>query len=566
VTLLYLHLFCCIYIYCANTVNGSTFTSHNYYYDDVNRRIQATLEDGSMWKYTYNNRNELTGAGRYWSDWAPVTGQQYGYGFDNIGNRTNSTVGSIGNAPSTTYVVNNLDEYTNIATPGYKDIIGDAIATNYVTVNGGTADRKAEYFHKQIAITNTGGPVWQEVTNTSGGASITGGLAFPGSSQAMTYDADGNLTFDGIWTYSWDAQNRLILMTMTNIAGIAPTNRLQLAFAYDYMSRRISKVVSTNSTGNSFTPQSTNYFIYDGWNLIATFGAANIIQQSFVWGLDLSRNMTNAGGIGGLLALSNTGTNYFASYDGNGNITGLINGLNESVSGRYEYSPFGEIIRATGPMAKANPYRFSTKFRDDESGLVYYGYRYYNPMQGRWIGRDSSGEKSALCLFLFCHNNAIYRFDVDGRADWLLIGEGLANIAVGGAELFLLGETEVGTGGLATAFVVTGVTGCGLQLGAGLNQLFDGITAGGGFSPTTSPNAMRDMGLPTNVGQALGSIFGSKAGAMGSYLDTSFENIAAAAMMPGGGLLSKVLTLEFAESFTDMATDAYSNAKDQSEP
>jgi hypothetical protein len=41
-----------------------------------------------------------------------------------------------------------------------------------------------------------------------------------------------------------------------------------------------------------------------------------------------------------------------------------------------DYGPFGELIRATGPMAKVNPFRFSTKYDDDESDLVYYGYRY----------------------------------------------------------------------------------------------------------------------------------------------------------------------------------------------
>ena len=50
--------------------------------------------------------------------------------------------------------------------------------------------------------------------------------------------------------------------------------------------------------------------------------------------------------------------------------------------------PFGEVIRATGPMAKVNPFMFSTKFYDWESGLYYYGYRYYNPSTGRWPSRD----------------------------------------------------------------------------------------------------------------------------------------------------------------------------------
>jgi RHS repeat-associated protein len=54
----------------------------------------------------------------------------------------------------------------------------------------------------------------------------------------------------------------------------------------------------------------------------------------------------------------------------------------------YEYGPFGEVIRATGPAAKLNPLRFSTKFTDDETGLLYYGHRYYNPSTGRWPSRD----------------------------------------------------------------------------------------------------------------------------------------------------------------------------------
>jgi hypothetical protein len=198
----------------------------------------------------------LTGAGRFWSDWTAVTGQQYGYNFDNIGNRTTAQSGSVGSTVS--YTVNSLNEYSGITTPGSKDIIGLAVATSAVTVNGGAADRKGEYFHKAITVGNSGGPVWQEVTNSAGGATVTGGLAFPANSQSLAYDADGNLTFDGIWTYQWDAENRLISMSMTNIAGIANSTRLRLDFTYDFMNRRVSKVVSTNSTGSTFVPQSTN--------------------------------------------------------------------------------------------------------------------------------------------------------------------------------------------------------------------------------------------------------------------------------------------------------------------
>ena len=54
----------------------------------------------------------------------------------------------------------------------------------------------------------------------------------------------------------------------------------------------------------------------------------------------------------------------------------------------YEYGPFGEVIRATGPAAKLNPIRFSSKYDDDESDFLYYGHRYYNPSTGRWLSRD----------------------------------------------------------------------------------------------------------------------------------------------------------------------------------
>jgi RHS repeat-associated protein len=53
-----------------------------------------------------------------------------------------------------------------------------------------------------------------------------------------------------------------------------------------------------------------------------------------------------------------------------------------------EYGPFGEVIRATGPMAKLNPFRFSTKYQDDETDLVMYPYRPYNASTGRWLSRD----------------------------------------------------------------------------------------------------------------------------------------------------------------------------------
>jgi RHS repeat-associated protein len=73
----------------------------------------------------------------------------------------------------------------------------------------------------------------------------------------------------------------------------------------------------------------------------------------------------------------------------------------------YEYGPFGEVIRQTGPMAKVNPIRFSTKYQDDESDLVYYGRRYYKPSTGNWLSRDPMKERGGLNLYGMVVNGSV---------------------------------------------------------------------------------------------------------------------------------------------------------------
>ena len=408
----------------ANTAGGAVVSSHSYLYDWLDRRIQATLEDGSLWKYNYNNRNELIGAHRFWSDWSPVAGQQYGYDYDNIGNRLDAVAGGDTNGRNlrtTFYGANNLNEYTNITNPGYASIIGAALATNGVTVNDGAADRKGEYFHGEISVANGSGPLWQTVAVSSGGCTTNGGCALPANTQRLAYDADGNLTSDGTWTYQWDCENRLAAMTMTNIAGLANSNRLRLEFVYDYLGRRTAKTVKSWN-GSAFGNPVTTLFVYDGWNLLAELSCPNAVLRTCMWGLDLSGTMYQAGGIGGLLMLTthaSPNTNCFVSYDGNGNILGLVNAADRGAEARYEYSPYGELLHATGPLARSNPFRWSTKFWDDESGLVYYGYRYYSPSLGRWISKDPMEEEGGLHLYAFVLNSPV--FGLDARGQFLLL-------------------------------------------------------------------------------------------------------------------------------------------------
>ena len=108
--------------------------------------------------------------------------------------------------------------------------------------------------------------------------------------------------------------------------------------------------------------------------------------RTYVWGSDLSGSMQDAGGVGGLLEVSCYGsatTNCLSAFDGNGNVAALINAADGTVAANDNYTAFGEPLRVTGGMVRNNPFRFSTKYADDESDLLYYDYRYYKPSL-RW--------------------------------------------------------------------------------------------------------------------------------------------------------------------------------------
>ncbi len=85
-------------------------------------------------------------------------------------------------------------------------------------------------------------------------------------------------------------------------------------------------------------------------------------------------------------------------YDGSGHVVGLTDSAGTLVA-QYTYGPFGELISASGPMADANPIRYATKYYDKETGLYYFGRRYYDPATGQWLNREPLGEDESLNLY-----------------------------------------------------------------------------------------------------------------------------------------------------------------------
>ena len=232
---------------------------------------------------------------------------------------------------------------------------------------------------------------------------------------------DGNLTNDSLWSYTWDAENRLLAME-SKLASLPSTNLAKrVEFSYDWQGRRIRKLVKNSS----LQVLSDTRFIYDGWNLVAELNSDLSLKTSYAWGLDLSGSIQGAGGVGGLLFAvyySPSTEVYFPAYDGNGNLMALCKGSDGTWAAQYEYGPFGEVIRATGPMARVNPFRWSTQYTDDETDLLMYPARPYSPSTGRFLSRDRIEEEGGLNLYGFVENAPVNFVDPFGEEILVIAG------------------------------------------------------------------------------------------------------------------------------------------------
>ena len=222
------------------------------------------------------------------------------------------------------------------------------------------------------------------------------------------HDQDGNATAYPLpvapttnATLAYDGENRLISVT---------TGTTTVSYVYDSQSRRVARTEGT----------ATTLYLYDGWNCLAEYSLQNssfTIHNSLSWGFDLSGSLQGAGGVGGLLSVTKHEaqgtTHYFPTYDGNGNVSEYLT-ASGSIAAHYEYDPFGRTIVESGPNAVDFAYRFSTKPRDPATGLYYYGYRFYDPLTGRWINRDPIGERGGVNLYRFVGNVSTFNVDVLG--------------------------------------------------------------------------------------------------------------------------------------------------------
>jgi RHS repeat-associated protein len=418
------------------TVGSTSEGTFAYLYDALGRRT-SRVETGAIFAryeasgltdlFSYDSLSQVTEDQAYQSTnptspTTPMLGRDFKFLYDTIGNRVTSSVDS---QPAVSYTSNSLNQIASRTVPGYYEASGFSPNGSTITVNGSaltSGQIQNDFFTDFVSASNSSAPQWATASVSSSYGGSTSSNAFvPQTPEAYAYDLDGNILSDGRWNYTWDAENRLLSVEtyghktgQSTAVWTSGVPQIHVDYAYDYQGRRIAKKLSTWS-GSAFAATSETRFAYENWNVVAdySFSAGTLaFYHGYAWGMDISGKRHGAGGVGGLLAMiTASGAAEIPIYDANGNVQGLTDRTSQQLTASYEYSPFGEILRESGSYALINPFRFSTRYADDESHMIYYGHRYYNPALGRFLGRDQIQEKGGLNLYAFCQNNGVNSWD-----------------------------------------------------------------------------------------------------------------------------------------------------------
>jgi RHS repeat-associated protein len=164
-------------------------------------------------------------------------------------------------------------------------------------------------------------------------------------------------------------------------------------FKYDPLGRRIEKVA----------PSGTTVYAYDGDNVVEELGG----------GGNLLAHYTQGSGIDEPLALTEAGGTYFYHADGLGSITSMTD-LTGNMAASYVYDSFGNQTASTGTIT--NPFQYTAREFDSETGLYYYRARYYDPQVGRLMSEDPIRFDGGMNFYRYVLNRPVNYVDPDGRA------------------------------------------------------------------------------------------------------------------------------------------------------
>jgi RHS repeat-associated protein len=346
----------------------------------------------------FDNIGQVTSWNATEAGGTPRQNEQLGFGYDaahNLHTRNNGNLAQ-------TFTTDSANELTAVTRTGNFTMSGATPApTTSVTVNGLTAQTYGDFtFARTNLALVSGNNTFTNIAQNSYGVSATNILTLNlPSSVTLNSDSNGNLTNDGSRSFGYDAENQLTNITL---AGSGKSD-----FVYDgFNRRRITRDFAWQSGAWVLTNET--HYIYDGRLLIQERGTNNNSLVTYTRGLDLRGSLWRMGGIGGLLARTDTNGSTFYHADANGNITALID-AQENIVGRYMYGPFGKLLGQWGSLAPVNVMQFSSK--PSYRGLDDFGLRWLMPDLDRFANQDPIGERGGINLYRFAGNNPVNKID-----------------------------------------------------------------------------------------------------------------------------------------------------------
>jgi len=232
---------------------------------------------------------------------------------------------------------------------------------------------------------------------TTGGSVVNAGNQLTAdATHSYQYDDNGNLTrktllATGNYTvYTYDAENRLVKVE-DFLAG-NPTPTATSTYRYDGLGRRIEKVANGQ----------TRRYVYDFEDILLEYDGTNTLQAQY----------THGPGIDEPIAVTRGGSTFFYHQDGLGTVTDLTDSAG-STAKSYSYDAYGNVVDQTGTVEQ--PYTYTGREFDSESGLLYYRARYYDPTTGRFLQKDPIGFVSGDSnQYNYTRNNPANRTDALG--------------------------------------------------------------------------------------------------------------------------------------------------------
>ena len=210
-------------------------------------------------------------------------------------------------------------------------------------------------------------------------------------SYVYVYDKNGSVLDDGLRTYKWDAENRLLSVTSK------ANSALKTAFRYDGLGRR-----TAIDTTNGMTSETR--YLWCGEQLCQARTSTDTVSRRYY-------------SEGEYLPLG--GTSLYYSQDQLRSVRDVLATQNGSRVGSFDYDPYGNPSESNDQIG--TNFRYAGMFYDQQDGLYLTQYRIYSPAVGHWLSRDPvDGYPASVNSYVYALNNPIVFQDPDGRFVWLI--------------------------------------------------------------------------------------------------------------------------------------------------